>query len=51
MCSDTERLEVLIVLRICLFLMSHDSSDMSFGDIETIVSYNQSREIILTYFG
>ena len=34
-CSDTERLEMLIVLYICLSLMSYVSSNMSFGDIET----------------
>ena len=45
MCSDTECLEVLIVLHICSFLMSNDSGNMSLGDIETIVSYNQSIEI------
>ena len=45
MCSDTERMEMLIVLHICSFLLSYDSSDMSFGDIETTVSWNQSREI------
>ena len=45
MCSDIERLEMLIVLYMCSFLMSYDSRDMSLGDIETIVSYNQSREM------
>ena len=45
MCSDTECLEVLIVLHICSFLMSNDSGNMSLGDIETILSYNQSIEI------
>ena len=45
MCSDTERLEMLIVLYMCSFLTSYDSRDMSLGDIETIVSYNQSREM------
>ena len=45
MCSDTERLEMLIVLHICLLLMLFDSSNISLGDIETIVSYNQSWEI------
>ena len=44
MCSYTERLERLIVLHICSFLMSHDSRNMSLGDIEAIVSYNQFRE-------
>ena len=34
--------EVLIVLNICSFLKSNDSGDMSLGDIETIVSCNQS---------
>ena len=45
MCSNTERLEMLIVLIVCLFLVSYDTSNMNLGDIETIVSYNQSREI------
>ena len=45
MCSDTERLRMLNVLYICLFLMSYDSSNMSLGNIETIASYNQSREM------
>lgn len=44
MCSYTERLERLIVLHIFSFLMSHDSRNMSLGDIEAIVSYNQFRE-------
>ena len=30
---------------ICSFLMSNDNSDMSLGDIETIVAYNQSGEM------
>ena len=38
--SDTEIQELSIVFRICSFLMSYDSSNMSLGDIETIVSYN-----------
>ena len=49
MCSDTKRLEMLIVLHIYLFLMSYNSSNMSFGDIETIVPYNKSRSIVI-YF-
>ena len=36
---------MLINLHICLFLMSYDSSDMSLGDIETIVSCNQYRAL------
>ena len=43
MCSDTECLELLIVLHIYLFFMSYDSSNMNLGDIETTI-YNQSRE-------
>ena len=45
MSSDTERLEMLIVLHNCSFLMQYDSSDMSLGGIETIVLYSQSREM------
>ena len=48
MCSDTERLEMLIVLHICLFLMSHDSSNMSLGDIETIVQSVQRDALCLS---
>ena len=39
---------MLIFLYICSFLMSYDSSDISLGDIETIILYNldcQSREM------
>ena len=39
---------MLIFLHICSFLMSYDSSDISLGDIETIILYNldcQSREM------
>lgn len=32
MCSDTGRLEMLIVLHVCLFLMSNDIDNMSLGD-------------------
>ena len=32
--SYKEHLELLIVLHICLFLMSHDSGGMSLGDSE-----------------
>ena len=45
MCSNTERPEMLIVLHICLFLMSYDSSTMNLGDMEIIVSCNQSRDM------
>ena len=44
MWNDPERLEILIVLQICSFLMTYDSR-ISLGDIETIVLYNQSREM------
>ena len=37
MCSGTECLEMVIILHICLFLMSNDSGDISFGKIETIL--------------
>ena len=50
MCSDTKRLEMLIVLHIYLFLMSYNSSNMSFGDIETIVPYNKSGEMYCDLF-
>ena len=50
MCSDTKRLEMLIVLHIYLFLMSYNSSNMSFGDIETIVPCNKSREMYCDLF-
>ena len=43
--SSTERLEVLIVSYICSLLMPYDSNNMRLGGIETIVSYNQSREM------
>ena len=36
---------MLIVLHICLFFMPYDSSNMAFGDTETPVFYNQSREM------
>ena len=37
MWSDTELLQMLIILHIYLFLMMYDSSNMSLGDIETII--------------
>ena len=43
MCSDTEHLEMLIVLHICSFLMLYDSGDMSFDESEAVVLYSQSR--------
>ena len=49
MCSDTERLEMLIVLYICLFLLSYNSNQ-GLGDIETISLYNQSREMYCDLF-
>ena len=45
MCSDNKCLEILIILDICLFLMSNDSSDTSLGDIDAIVLNNQSGEM------
>ena len=37
MCSDTECLDMLIVLHhICLFLMPYDNGDMSLGDSEAV---------------
>ena len=50
MCSCTQWLEMLIVLHIYSFFMTYDTSNISFGDIETIVSYNQSREIYFDLF-
>ena len=45
MCSDTKRLEMLIVLdHISLVLMSYGSGDMCLGDSDTFVLYNQSSE-------
>lgn len=41
--GDTEGLEMLIVLYICLSIMWYDSRDMNFGERETIVLYSQSR--------
>ena len=49
MCTDTERLEVLIVLHIFSFLMSHDSSNITLGGIESNVLYNQSGEVYCDY--
>ena len=45
MCSDTEHLEMFFVLHICSFFMSFDSGNMSPGDRETVVLYNQFRWI------
>ena len=45
MCSDTEHLAVLFILHISLIFMSYDCSSMGLGNIETIVLYNQSREM------
>ena len=38
-------LDILIVFHVCSLLMFYDTSNMSLGDTEAIVSYNQSREI------
>ena len=46
--SDTERLQMLIFLHICSFIMSYNSSDISLGDNGTVILYNldfQSREM------
>ena len=40
MCSETECLEMLIVLNISSFLMSNDIDNMSLGDNEIITLYN-----------
>ena len=50
MCSDTERLEMLIVLHICLFLVPYDASNMTLGDIETTVRTISPERCIVTYF-
>ena len=44
-CSDTECLVMLIVLYICSFFMSNDSVGMYLGEIDTIVSYNWSKDM------
>ena len=49
MCIDTERLEMLIALHIFSFLMSHDSSNISLGGIESNVLDNQSGEVYCYY--
>ena len=36
MCSDTERLDILIVLHICLSPTSYDSSNISLGNIRLL---------------
>ena len=45
MCSGTKYLDLIFVLLIFLFLMSNDSGDMSLGNIETIASYSQLKEM------
>ena len=45
MCSNAELQEILIILHICLFLTSYDSSNSRLGEMETIVTSNQSREL------
>ena len=45
MCSDTECLGILTVSHIRSFFMPNHSGDMSYGDIETILSYSQSGEM------
>ena len=51
MCGDTERLKMLIVLHICLFLMSHDNGDMTLRESEIDVLYSQSKKMYLDFFG
>ena len=46
-CSDTKRLEVLIVLHICSFFMSYDTDYTSLGDSETIISYSHIKQLVL----
>ena len=43
--TETNHLEMLIYMHICLFLMSYDSSNMGLGHIETIVLHNESKEM------
>ena len=45
MCSETQRLGMLIILHNWLFLMPHNSSNMSLSNIETTVLYNQYKEM------
>ena len=40
---------MLSVLIICWFLTPYERSDMSLGDTKTIVSYDRSREMFVTY--
>lgn len=46
MCSDTERWEILIVLHIRSFLMSHERSGMIPGDSGTTVWFSTGRCIV-----
>ena len=50
MCSDTECLEMLIVLHICSFPLSNNSSYMSPGDNDNIHLFNQSGEMYCELF-
>lgn len=45
-CSVTKRLEILIVLHICSFLMSYDSSYKSLGDSETVVLCSHMKQSV-----
>ena len=50
--SDTKRLEMLIVLYICLFLILYDSGDTSLGLLlYKLISNNQFREMYCDFFG
>ena len=50
--NNTERLEILIVFLICSFLMSHDFSHMSLGDIETnVIVQSVPRDVLWLIFG
>ena len=44
-CSNAECLEILIILHICLFLTSYDSSKSRLCEMETIVASHQSGEL------
>ena len=45
--SDIKRLDMLIVLHICLFLMSYNTGYTSLADNEIIISYNHIKQPVL----
>ena len=46
-CSDTKRLQVLIVLHIFSFFMPNDTDYTSLGDSETIIPYSHIKQLAL----